>query len=361
MEISARVLREVEFNSSLRGYNTDEVDEFLEQVADAVDRLREEARSATERAEAAERGARDQTGLDDGDSIRRTLVLAQRTADLAVREAQEEATQILDRARSEAESLVGDARDSAVRITSEAERRLRDEVTRLGTTREDLRKEVDTLVSLLGAERERLVETLGAALRYVERSLAPSSELLSLSPAGARPSTDASTDAPSDAGAADGKPEAGPKDKPAPEPSGKAAPEAKDKPAAEATDKAAAESTDKPATASPPAASPEPATGETPPVNPGAKATDGAAKQQVDDVEANIAADAAAAAPAKPRPPESDDYDWDSVIRGAAEPIFPDRGHIDRPTLTALPSISDPTKDAATMKSRGGRPSDWPA
>jgi cell division initiation protein len=86
MEISARVLREVEFNSSLRGYNTDEVDEFLEQVADGVDRLQAEAKAAIERADNAERTAHDRTGgFDDDDSIRRTLVLAQRTADLAIR------------------------------------------------------------------------------------------------------------------------------------------------------------------------------------------------------------------------------------------------------------------------------------
>src|SRR5258707_1112581 len=39
MEISAKVLREVEFRDRLRGYDTDEVDEFLEEVAVAVEEL----------------------------------------------------------------------------------------------------------------------------------------------------------------------------------------------------------------------------------------------------------------------------------------------------------------------------------
>ena len=39
MEISGRILREVEFRDRLRGYDTDEVDEFLEKVAVAVDEL----------------------------------------------------------------------------------------------------------------------------------------------------------------------------------------------------------------------------------------------------------------------------------------------------------------------------------
>jgi len=39
MEISGRILREVEFRDRLRGYDTDEVDGFLEKVAGAVDEL----------------------------------------------------------------------------------------------------------------------------------------------------------------------------------------------------------------------------------------------------------------------------------------------------------------------------------
>jgi len=180
MEISAKVLREVEFSGSLRGYNTDEVDEFLEQVAIAVDKLQADAQAAIERAEQASRAPAERTGFEDEESLRRTLVLAQRTADLAIKEAQEEAAQILDRSRAEAENLVGEARQSADHITSEAERRLRDEVARLTRIRDELKSEADTLVSLLAAERERLTESLGTALRYVEKSLTPSAEITSM-------------------------------------------------------------------------------------------------------------------------------------------------------------------------------------
>ena len=182
MEISARVLREVEFSGSLRGYNTDEVDEFLEKVALAVDGLQAELRAALERAERQPIEVQTAPSGGDDDTLRRTLVLAQRTADLAIKEAQEEADQLIQRARAEAETTLGEAKRSAEttlgeakrsaeRLTSEAERRLREEVARLTGARDDLRREVDTLMSLLAAERERLSESLGTALRYVERSL----------------------------------------------------------------------------------------------------------------------------------------------------------------------------------------------
>ncbi len=180
MELSAKVLREVEFSGSLRGYNTDEVDEFLEQVALAVDNLQSELRAAQERAEQARAEqvpGLPRSSLEDEDTIRKTLILAQRTADLAIKEAQLEAAELLERSRSESRVIVGEARDQAERISSDAERRLREEVARLSATRDDLRGEVDTLVSLLGSERERLKESLETALRYVELSLTAPADL----------------------------------------------------------------------------------------------------------------------------------------------------------------------------------------
>ncbi len=182
MELSAKVLREVEFRDRLRGYDTDEVDEFLEKVAIAVDDLQEKMRQVTYRAERAERTASDRAIDEDEDSIRRTLVLAQRTADLAVREAQEQAATLMDSARSEAEAMLADAREKSQRLTSEAERRHRDELGRLENQRDQVRNELAALSGVLEAERTRLAEALGAALRFVERTLTPAKELSELRP-----------------------------------------------------------------------------------------------------------------------------------------------------------------------------------
>ncbi len=322
MEISARVLKEVEFNSSLRGYNTDEVDEFLEQVAAAVERLQAEAKAAAERVEQAELSSRDRTGIEDDDSIRRTLVLAQRTADLAVKEAQQEADEIRSQAREEADTLVSDARDSAQHITSDAERRLREEVSRLAAKRDDLRTEVDTLLSLLSAERERLTETLGAALRYVERSLSPSSPLLSLATKNedeghdlavvdAEPPAEVEELEMGDDGVVEDMASSGP------------APD----------DDADDEMLD----------DPEDGHG-------------GPAVSLVDEVEAAIAEDAAAAAPSLPAR-----YDWDSVIRGRSDPQFgSQQARTNRPKLTPLPPRDTSLQDTAAWQLRA-RGRDWPA
>jgi len=182
MEISAKILREVEFRDRLRGYDTDEVDEFLEKVAIAVDELQEKMRQLAYRAERAERAASERAADEDEDSIRRTLVLAQRTADLAIREAQEQAATLMDNARGESDKLLADAREEAQRLASEADRRHRDELTRLENQRDQARGELTALSGLLESERKRLAEALGAALRFVERTLTPSAELSELRP-----------------------------------------------------------------------------------------------------------------------------------------------------------------------------------
>jgi DivIVA domain-containing protein len=191
MDLSAKVLREVEFRDRLRGYDTDEVDEFLEKVAVAVEELQEKMRQLAYRAERAERSVSDRAADDDDDTIRRTLVLAQRTADLAVREAQEQAASLMDGARDESEKvlssarresekLLSSARENAARLTTEAERRHADDIARLERQRDSVRVELKELSELLDSERKRLADSLRDALRFVERTLPAPSEMAEL-------------------------------------------------------------------------------------------------------------------------------------------------------------------------------------
>ena len=182
MDLSAKVLREVEFRDRLRGYDTDEVDEFLEKVAVSVEELQEKMRQLAYRAERAERSISDRAAEDDDDTIRRTLVLAQRTADLAVREAQEQAAVLMDSARTESDKLLSEARDNAKRLNTDSERRHADDIKRLERQRDHVRMELKELSELLESERKRLANSLRDALRFVERAL-PKSEISEIRPA----------------------------------------------------------------------------------------------------------------------------------------------------------------------------------
>ena len=189
MEITGKVLREVEFRDRLRGYDTDEVDEFLEEVAVAVDELhRRLAEQPTRvvpspavsesRPEPVPEPRTDQ-GFDD-DAIRRTLILAQRTADLAIREANEEAASILESARREANDLVFQANENARRIRQEADE---DFSVRIGSQlaqREHLENDVRILGDLVSQERGRIADSLQTVLRYVVDNLVVSPEVTRL-------------------------------------------------------------------------------------------------------------------------------------------------------------------------------------
>src|SRR5579862_7051052 len=127
MELTPQTLRDVEFREKLRGYHPDDVDDFLEEVAVALEGLLARLRAA----EAAAGGApaplpapvavqqpSDPT-LSEG-TLSRAILLAQRTADLAVAEAEESARQILDDARAEADRILADTQSKVAAMTEEA-------------------------------------------------------------------------------------------------------------------------------------------------------------------------------------------------------------------------------------------------
>ncbi len=121
MDVSPKTLREVEFREKMRGYHPEDVDQFLERVAAGIEVLQDRLRQAIERAQRAEQAATEAGGNDD--ALRRTLLLAQRTADLAVQEAREQAARIVTTAEQQAQSVVSDADQRVRTVVTEAEAR----------------------------------------------------------------------------------------------------------------------------------------------------------------------------------------------------------------------------------------------
>ncbi|MGH9267702.1 MAG: DivIVA domain-containing protein, partial [Acidimicrobiales bacterium] len=136
MEVTPKSINEAVFREKLRGYSQDDVDAFLKQVAAGVEAWQERLAQATERAAQAERQIAEAAESDE--TLRRTLVLAQRTADLAVREARDEASRILTEAEKARDALVADAQAGARREHERARSDLEAELARLVATRDDL-------------------------------------------------------------------------------------------------------------------------------------------------------------------------------------------------------------------------------
>ena len=171
MDVSPETIRTVEFRERLRGYNQDDVDQFLERMAAGVEILQQRLVDANERAARAEQQAQRAHQSEDDDALRRTLTLAQRTADLAVEEAREQAARIVESAQGHAQTLMADAEEQARRASEEAQARLRQEVARLQSARERLRQEVASLEHLLAEARGRAQAALTQAARQLEEAM----------------------------------------------------------------------------------------------------------------------------------------------------------------------------------------------
>jgi DivIVA domain-containing protein len=173
MEVSPKTFREVEFREKMRGYHPEDVDQFLEQMAAGVEVLQDRLRQAVERAQRAEQVASEAGSSDE--TLRRTLVLAQRTADLAVQEAREQAARILAAAEQQAQGLVADAEERARRLHGEALADVHAELAKLETIRAQSQQEVDALTRWAEEHRTHLATTLQDALAMIDRAglLAP--------------------------------------------------------------------------------------------------------------------------------------------------------------------------------------------
>ncbi len=187
MDLTPQTLRDVEFREKLRGYHPDDVDDFLEEVAVALDGVLTRLRSA----EAAAGGAIptpptsaalsapaaapavSDPNLSEG-TLSRALLLAQRTADLAVAEAEQSARQLLDEARAEADRILAETQAKVGAMTEEARSSAESAVAELDQRRVALEREVAALQSWAAQHRDRLREVLSDQLRSLDIWLATS-------------------------------------------------------------------------------------------------------------------------------------------------------------------------------------------
>ena len=177
MELTPQTLRDVEFREKLRGYHPDDVDDFLEEVAVALDGLLARLRAAEAVASgmaaapapvaaAAPAQPTDPT-LSEG-TLSRAILLAQRTADAAIAEAEDSARQILDEARTEADRILADTQGKVAAMTEEARAAAEASVGELDQRRAALEREVTSLQAWATKHRDSLREVLSDQLRSLD-------------------------------------------------------------------------------------------------------------------------------------------------------------------------------------------------
>lgn len=143
MSRTADEIRDVDLRQSVRGYNIDQVDDLLDEIADDLERVTAERdalqrRLATVEEELAEARELEQT-------LKRTLVHAQRAAEQTVDDARTQADELLAAARRDAAEERDEARREADRLRVEATESARADVDELHRRKAALEDEIESL------------------------------------------------------------------------------------------------------------------------------------------------------------------------------------------------------------------------
>jgi cell division initiation protein len=115
-------VRNAAFSRSARGYKISEVDDFLDQVIDTVEKLQKENEELMHKIEVL--ADRIQQYRDEEDSIRSALLTAQKSADKILKEADVQKQQVLNDARQQADDAVRLSEEKSVIIANETRERV---------------------------------------------------------------------------------------------------------------------------------------------------------------------------------------------------------------------------------------------
>ena len=209
MELSPQSVASTSFKTVKKGYDPNEVRSYLETLSKSIESLQSQATAMEARARAAvarlqelaaqpapkpsaepaatpeiaeDTSARSliEAHVDEAETISRTLLLAQRTADTTVAQAEAEAKRITDAANDEARLAVRGAQEAAGRMVEEARAEARragesqrieveSEVQSLLARREFLVSDVDHLELHIVTQRDRLREVAASLTDMVDR------------------------------------------------------------------------------------------------------------------------------------------------------------------------------------------------
>lgn len=198
---------EIRFRERLRGYDPDEVDAYVVAVGKGAAQMQGRLRELQERVDKAESLLAKQSMVtESAETLNRTMVLAQRAADAAMAEAQEEAGTILEAANAQADEVKAETEADCLRIRATAARELDEamaakrvdletEIRELKETRAELKADVGALDGHLAMQRARLRSTLTRLQALLDDPRALMAvESSSLGDTAGEPSTGSSTD-----------------------------------------------------------------------------------------------------------------------------------------------------------------------
>lgn len=120
MTLSPMDINNKEFKRAFRGYDIDDVDDFMEQIIEDYEKLYKENAALKEKINTLNERLEHYTRIEA--TLQNTLVLAQGAADQAKSNSQKEAELIIKNANDTAQKMIDQAHTEVVKITGEYER-----------------------------------------------------------------------------------------------------------------------------------------------------------------------------------------------------------------------------------------------
>ena len=121
-------------------------------------------------------------GALSDETLQRTLLLAQKFVDQTKRESEAEAAAVVAQAEESARAAIAAAEATAAQLQAETHQKLREEVTRLESTRTELATDVESMARHLESERNRLRGALSEILKWVDENVQPANSLMGVKP-----------------------------------------------------------------------------------------------------------------------------------------------------------------------------------
>lgn len=169
MTMSPDEILQKEFETRFRGYDREEVEEFLEEVAQAMTEIIKERNELRDEIVALH-AQLDQMRVE-GDEIRKAIAAAQRMSDDLKEQAKKEAAVIVEQAKLDAERIVADAHKEAVQL-EERIRKLRmmqrEAVERIRGSFEGYLRMLDEEMALPPADVDETLRLAAAEVRTIQ-------------------------------------------------------------------------------------------------------------------------------------------------------------------------------------------------
>lgn len=171
MELSARDIIEKKFHDAWRGYHQQEVDDFLDKVAEGFDRVARENSALRRRVVELEQAVAASRNTEE--MLKKTLVTAQQAAEEAIAKAKAKAEELVAQAEERARRASEDAQAKATAVEAETRRKTAEVEHQHAARRRELDVEIERLRSFEAELRQRLraflQQQLGALDALAER------------------------------------------------------------------------------------------------------------------------------------------------------------------------------------------------